>query len=111
MKAFFEKFGEVEKVTIIRDPSTHASRRFGFITMARVEDAVRAVTEMEVGQIDGFDVKCQRAKRKQAYEKTPGQCSYRHMAVFREEILIVSCRVFRSGSSWLEFQIDSRAKR
>eukprot|EP01033_Poteriospumella_lacustris_P013275 gene13274-9512_t len=73
MKAFFEKFGEVEKVAIIRDPSTRASRRFGFITMARIEDAVRAVTEMEVGQIDGFDVKCQRAKRKQAYEKTPGQ--------------------------------------
>lgn len=103
MKAFFEKFGEVEKVAIIRDPSTRASRRFGFITMARIEDAVRAVTEMEVGQIDGFDVKCQRAKRKQAYEKTPGQCSYSHMsAFFRVEILIVSFRLCRSGSSRLE---------
>lgn len=82
MKAFFEKFGEVEKVAIIRDPSTRASRRFGFITMARIEDAIRAVTEMEVGQIDGFDVKCQRAKRKQAYEKTPGQCIYSNIQSF-----------------------------
>ncbi len=74
MKSFFEKYGEVEKISIIRDPSTRASRRFGFISMVRVEDAVRAVTEMEIGQIDGFEVKCQRSKRKQAYEKTPGQC-------------------------------------
>lgn len=45
--------------------------------MARVEDALRAITEMEAGgQIDGFDVKCQRAKRKQPYEKTPGQCKF-----------------------------------
>lgn len=45
LRAFFSKFGEIEEAVVINDRSTGKSRGYGFVTMARKEDAEKAVLE------------------------------------------------------------------
>lgn len=42
LKAEFEKFGDLENVTIIYDRRTGDSKRFGFIYFKSVDDAIKA---------------------------------------------------------------------
>jgi RNA recognition motif-containing protein len=44
--------------------------------MAKIEDAHRVLTEMDGYEIDGRPIKCDRARRRGGYEKTPGQCTF-----------------------------------
>ena len=50
LKAVFEAFGEVVDAKIITDKMSGRSRGFGFITMARAENAARAIEKLE-GQV------------------------------------------------------------
>lgn len=43
--------------------------------MARVEDAHKAIHGLENVEVDGRQIKVEKAKRRGAYEKTPGQCT------------------------------------
>lgn len=45
LRAFFSKFGEIEEAVVINDRSTGKSRGYGFVTMARKEDAEKAVSD------------------------------------------------------------------
>lgn len=44
--------------------------------MERVEDSIRALAEMHDSQLDGKVIRVEKAKRKEAYEKTPGVCKW-----------------------------------
>lgn len=72
-KAAFEAIGEVREALIIREPITQVSRGFGFVSMMRVEDGNRALVEMDGFELDGKKIKVEKARRKEAYAKTPGQ--------------------------------------
>jgi RNA recognition motif-containing protein len=43
----FAPFGEVVSARVITDRETHRSRGFGFVEMARHEDALRAIQELD----------------------------------------------------------------
>ena len=49
-------------------------RGFAFVCMARVEDSLQALSEMNDAEIDGRRIRVEKAKRKEGYEKTPGVC-------------------------------------
>ncbi|KAM7538172.1 hypothetical protein Aperf_G00000067481 [Anoplocephala perfoliata] len=45
LRAFFERFGEIEEAVVITDRQTGKSRGYGFVTMARREDAINAISD------------------------------------------------------------------
>jgi RNA recognition motif-containing protein len=47
------RFGAVERVDLPTDRETGRMRGFGFVTMARAEDAARAIAELDGSQLDG----------------------------------------------------------
>eukprot|EP01035_Chromulina_nebulosa_P018380 gene18380-24078_t len=73
IKRAFEKFGPVEKVSIILDPLTFKSRGFGFLKFANAADADRALEAMNGVEFEGRTIKVDKAKRAEGYAKTPGQ--------------------------------------
>jgi transformer-2 protein len=58
---------------LIISPLLHF-RGFGFVGMAKVEDSLRALQEMNGSELNGRTIKVERAKRAGGYEKTPGVC-------------------------------------
>lgn len=53
LKEAFSKIGEVEEAKIIIDRVSGRSKGFGFVTMKTVEDAKKAVEEMNGVELDG----------------------------------------------------------
>ena len=53
LKEAFSKIGEVEEAKIITDRVSGRSKGFGFVTMKTVEDAKKAVEEMNGIELDG----------------------------------------------------------
>jgi RNA recognition motif-containing protein len=53
LKEAFSKIGEVEEAKIITDRVSGRSKGFGFVTMKTVEDAKKAVEEMNGVELDG----------------------------------------------------------
>lgn len=49
----FAKCGTVTSVQIVRDPVTGQSRRFGFIEMATLDEAMTAVQRLNLSDYDG----------------------------------------------------------
>ncbi|VDK35271.1 unnamed protein product [Taenia asiatica] len=45
LRNFFERFGEIEEAVVITDRQTGKSRGYGFVTMARYEDAINAIMD------------------------------------------------------------------
>ncbi len=53
LRDLFGKIGEVESVNIIMDRETGRPRGFGFVKMAKAEDAARAVDELNSRPFQG----------------------------------------------------------
>lgn len=53
LKTAFAEFGEVVEAVIIMDRSTGKSKGFGFVTMSSVEEAQKAMAEMNGKELDG----------------------------------------------------------
>jgi RNA recognition motif-containing protein len=53
LKEAFSKIGEVEEAKIITDRVSGRSKGFGFVTMKTVEDAKKAIEEMNGVELDG----------------------------------------------------------
>lgn len=49
-------------MTIVRDRETRESKGVAFVLFVRVEDAVKAVQEMDQKNLNGFTLKCSIAK-------------------------------------------------
>ncbi|KAL5599012.1 uncharacterized protein BROUX77_006045 [Berkeleyomyces rouxiae] len=69
----FEKYGEVEKCQIMRDPHTKESRGFGFVKMVTSEGADAAKEALQGEQIDGRTLSIEKARRARPRTPTPGK--------------------------------------
>lgn len=57
LRAFFEAIGEVEEAKVITDKFSGKSRGFAFVTMKTVEDAQKAVQQLDGADLDGRSIK------------------------------------------------------
>jgi len=69
----FGRFGKIERVQLIKDPSTKECRGFGFVDYANADDADRAVKELDQQDYDGRKLRVEKSKRGMGYERTPGR--------------------------------------
>ncbi|KAK5257609.1 hypothetical protein LTR16_000116 [Cryomyces antarcticus] len=69
----FEKYGDVEKCNIMRDPHTRESRGFGFILMATAEQADAAKESLQGEQYEGRTLSIEKARRARPRTPTPGK--------------------------------------
>lgn len=53
LKSTFSEMGEVEDTKVIIDKMTGRSRGFGFVTMAKDEEAEAAIEKMNGTEVDG----------------------------------------------------------
>ena len=53
LKGFFEEYGEVTSARIISDKFSGRSKGFGFIEMPNVEEAKKAIEELNGAEVDG----------------------------------------------------------
>ena len=67
LQSYFEEFGQVVDVKVLRDPVTGRSRGFGFVTFPELEAAQRALA------MDGFICQGRRIYVKFAREIQQGQ--------------------------------------
>lgn len=69
----FEKYGEVEKCQIMRDPHTKESRGFGFVKMVTSEQAEAAREGLQGEVIEGRTMSIEKARRARPRTPTPGK--------------------------------------
>lgn len=60
---YFSNFGDIEKINIVKDPKTHASKGYGFVFF-KSEDPVFEILNISSHYILGRKVDCQSAMRK-----------------------------------------------
>ncbi|ORY19800.1 hypothetical protein BCR34DRAFT_4031 [Clohesyomyces aquaticus] len=69
----FEKFGEVEKCNIMRDPHTKESRGFGFVKMVTSDQADAAKDGLQGEVHQGRTLSIEKARRARPRTPTPGK--------------------------------------
>jgi transformer-2 protein len=69
----FEKYGEVEKCQIMKDPHTGESRGFGFVKMVTSDQADAAKEGLQGEQIEGRTLSIEKARRARPRTPTPGK--------------------------------------
>ncbi|KAK5995830.1 putative RNA-binding protein C25G10.01 [Cladobotryum mycophilum] len=69
----FEKYGEVEKCQIMRDPHTKESRGFGFVKMVTSEQAEAAREGLQGEVVEGRTMSIEKARRARPRTPTPGK--------------------------------------
>jgi len=69
----FEKYGQVEKCNIMRDPHTRESRGFGFVKMMTGEEADAAKEALQGEVYEGRTLSIEKARRARPRTPTPGK--------------------------------------
>jgi len=69
----FEKYGNVEKANIMRDPHSRESRGFGFVNMATAQEADAAREGLQGEVYEGRTLSIEKAKRAKPRVPTPGK--------------------------------------
>ncbi|KAI4233755.1 MAG: hypothetical protein L6R40_006987 [Gallowayella cf. fulva] len=69
----FEKYGEVEGCSIMKDPHTQESRGFGFVKMITPEQADAAKEGLQGENIEGRTLSIEKARRSRPRTPTPGK--------------------------------------
>ncbi|KAL8714884.1 MAG: hypothetical protein Q9220_001397 [cf. Caloplaca sp. 1 TL-2023] len=69
----FEKYGEVEGCSIMKDPHTQESRGFGFVKMVTSEQADAAKEGLQGENIEGRTLSIEKARRSRPRTPTPGK--------------------------------------
>ncbi|KAL2142067.1 hypothetical protein VTI28DRAFT_1580 [Corynascus sepedonium] len=69
----FEKYGEVEKCQIMKDPHSGESRGFGFVKMVTSEQAEAAIEGLRGEVIEGRTLNIEKARRARPRTPTPGK--------------------------------------
>ena len=64
IRALFEAYGNVEKVSLITDRDTGRSRGFAFVEMADAAEADRAITALNGSNLDGRALNVNEARPK-----------------------------------------------
>lgn len=60
----FSKYGDVEEVKLIINRQTNQSKGFAFVTMGTEESAEKAMSELNLKEIDGRTIKVSEAKER-----------------------------------------------
>ncbi|PMB68013.1 putative RNA-binding protein C25G10.01 [Beauveria bassiana] len=69
----FEKYGDVEKCQIMKDPHSKESRGFGFVKMVTPEQADAAREGLQGEVIEGRTLSIEKARRARPRTPTPGK--------------------------------------
>lgn len=69
----FEKYGEVQSCSIMKDPHTQESRGFGFVNMAGGSQADAAKEGLQGEVIEGRTLSIEKARRGRPRTPTPGK--------------------------------------
>ncbi|KAG5968656.1 hypothetical protein E4U57_005186 [Claviceps arundinis] len=69
----FEKYGDVEKCQIMKDPHSKESRGFGFVKMVTSDQAEAAKEGLQGEQIEGRTLSIEKARRARPRTPTPGK--------------------------------------
>lgn len=69
----FNRFGKVDRVTIVYDQRSDRSRGFGFIKMASIEDAEKCIEGLNGVDIHGRKIRVDFSATKRPHSPTPGQ--------------------------------------
>jgi RNA recognition motif-containing protein len=69
----FEKYGQVEKCNIMRDPHTRDSRGFGFVKMVTADEADAAKEGLQGEVYEGRTFSIEKARRARPRTPTPGK--------------------------------------
>ncbi|KAI7871350.1 hypothetical protein BDF14DRAFT_1766048 [Spinellus fusiger] len=73
LEEVFEKYGNLEKVTVVYDHRSNRSRGFGFITFGTVEEAERARDETNGLEIDERKIRVDFSMTHRPHTPTPGE--------------------------------------
>ncbi|KAM0786808.1 hypothetical protein ACM66B_002240 [Microbotryomycetes sp. NB124-2] len=73
LEAEFNRSGRVEKVLIVYDQRSGRSRGFGFVTMDSIEDADRAIADLNGVDLHGRRIRVDYSATTRPHEPTPGQ--------------------------------------
>ncbi|GAB7345223.1 hypothetical protein MBLNU457_3597t2 [Dothideomycetes sp. NU457] len=73
IQRLFEKYGEVENCSIMRDPHTRESRGFGFVKMVTSEQADAAKNGLNGEVYEGRTLSIEKARRSKPRTPTPGK--------------------------------------
>jgi RNA recognition motif-containing protein len=66
LRGIFEEYGQVESVKIITDKFTGKSKGFGFVEMPNNTEALKAIEELNGGELDSRKVVVNESKPKPA---------------------------------------------
>ncbi|KAL8970382.1 MAG: hypothetical protein Q9185_006439 [Variospora sp. 1 TL-2023] len=69
----FEKYGDVEGCSIMKDPHTQESRGFGFVKMVTADQADAAKEGLQGENIEGRTLSIEKARRSRPRTPTPGK--------------------------------------
>lgn len=89
----FEKYGDVEGCSIMKDPHTQESRGFGFVKMVTAEQADAAKEGLQGENIEGRTLSIEKARRARPRTPTPGKYfgpPKRGTLLFRSALLITN---------------------
>ncbi|KAH3743206.1 serine/arginine-rich splicing factor SR45a [Pelomyxa schiedti] len=67
-----EHYGTVLRIKLVRDPRTHESRGFAFVTMSSKEEADEIIQKMNRTELDGRQILIEKARRDRSRSPTPG---------------------------------------
>lgn len=73
IQRLFEKYGDVEKCNIMRDPHTRESRGFGFVKMVTSDQADAAKNGLQGEVYEGRTLSIEKARRAKPRTPTPGK--------------------------------------
>ncbi|KAF1353505.1 hypothetical protein BDV97DRAFT_396336 [Delphinella strobiligena] len=73
VRRLFEKYGDVETCSIMRDPHTRESRGFGFVKMVTSEQADAAKSGLQGEVYEGRTLSIEKARRARPRTPTPGK--------------------------------------
>ncbi|KAF2221468.1 hypothetical protein BDZ85DRAFT_301680 [Elsinoe ampelina] len=73
IQRLFEKYGDVESCSIMRDPHTRESRGFGFVKMVTADQADAAKNGLNGEVIEGRTLSIEKARRGKPRNPTPGK--------------------------------------
>ncbi|THW53598.1 RNA-binding domain-containing protein [Aureobasidium pullulans] len=73
VRRLFEKYGDVDTCSIMRDPHTRESRGFGFVNMATGEQADAAKSGLQGEVYEGRTLSIEKARRSRPRTPTPGK--------------------------------------
>jgi RNA recognition motif-containing protein len=71
LRTLFDEFGQTESVRLISDRYTGRSRGFAFVEMSTEQAAEEAISGMNNKQIDGREIKVEKAKPRPERDRGP----------------------------------------